>query len=116
MRAPYPTTVRRIMVDDRERGPEILSALRARPGVEVAVQRLRIGDYEVDDRLLVERKTIADFALSVIDTRLFRQARALTRRIDRRSCLVGAARGRAGGVAGAHTGRPPSPAVGLLPC
>ncbi len=77
-----------IAVDDRERSYRVVSALLAQPDVEVVFRRLPRGDYEVDDFLLVERKTAADFALSVIDTRLFRQAHALATRSDRRSCLV----------------------------
>jgi ERCC4-type nuclease len=34
---------------------------------------LTIGDFQVDGRLVFERKTLPDFALSVIDGRLFRQ-------------------------------------------
>jgi ERCC4-type nuclease len=32
-----------------------------------------MGDYQVDNRLIVERKTIKDFAVSIIDGRLFKQ-------------------------------------------
>ncbi len=77
-----------IAVDDRERSRRVVGALRAQPDVEVVFRRLPRGDYEVDNFLLVERKTVADFALSVIDTRLFRQAHALATRSDRRPCLV----------------------------
>jgi ERCC4-type nuclease len=41
--------------------------------VEVSIERLTIGDYQIDDRLLVERKTLKDFAISIIDGRLFKQ-------------------------------------------
>lgn len=65
-----------VKADDRE--PEaVLKALRALPGVRVAVRRMRLGDYLVDGRLLVERKTLPDFALSVVDGRLFAQASRL---------------------------------------
>jgi len=77
-----------IVVDDRERSPRVRAALEAQPDVKVISRRLPRGDYEVDDLLLVGRRTAADFALSVIDTRLFRQARALASRSDRRVCLV----------------------------
>jgi DNA excision repair protein ERCC-4 len=36
-----------------------------------------VGDFIVEDRFMVERKTLPDFAASVIDARLFRQASAL---------------------------------------
>jgi DNA excision repair protein ERCC-4 len=62
-----------IQVDDRERSDVVSQTLAAMDGVAVEVRRLPVGDYLVDDRLLFERKTLHDFALSVIDGRLFRQ-------------------------------------------
>jgi len=32
-----------------------------------------MGDYQVEKRLIVERKTLKDFAVSIIDGRLFKQ-------------------------------------------
>lgn len=65
-----------VTADDRE--PEsVVDALKALPGVRVTTSRLKLGDYQVDDRLLVERKTLPDFALSVLDGRLFSQAARL---------------------------------------
>ena len=40
---------------------------------------LDVGDYVVDERVVVERKTIVDLEASVLDARLFRQASALAR-------------------------------------
>ncbi len=81
----------RIVADHRE--PQaVLEALRALPGVEVSVARLELGDYRVGDDLLVERKTLADFAVSVIDGRLFSQASRLARS-EKRSLLVLEGRG-----------------------
>ncbi len=68
-----PTTSINILVDDRERFGQVLQALRAFEDVSVATRRLPLGDYQVDGRLLVERKTLHDFALSIIDGRLFNQ-------------------------------------------
>ena len=68
-----------IVVDDRERSPGVLAALRTFDGVELRVARLDIGDYAVGPNLVVERKTVSDFVQSVIDGRLFRQARRLSR-------------------------------------
>jgi DNA excision repair protein ERCC-4 len=51
-----------IVVDDRER-----------PSGMVA-ERLLVGDYCVDGAVLIERKTAADFAQSLMDGRLFSQA------------------------------------------
>lgn len=62
--------------DDRE-PDSVTDALRALPSVQVTISRLKLGDYRVDHRLLVERKTLLDFALSVLDGRLFSQAARL---------------------------------------
>ena len=41
------------------------------------VRRLNAGDFWIGGRIAVERKTLADFAVSVVDGRLFKQAAAL---------------------------------------
>jgi ERCC4-type nuclease len=63
-----------VVVDDRERNSEIINLLSDSENVSVEVKRLVVGDYLVDHRLVFERKTLNDFALSIIDGRLFRQA------------------------------------------
>lgn len=63
-----------IVVDDREARGYVLDVFQAVEGVSIRVQRLAVGDYEVDGRLLVERKTLPDLAESIKDGRLFRQA------------------------------------------
>ncbi len=67
-----------IIADDREAQCPVLEALQPRPGVAVKVQRLALGDYVVDD-CVFERKTIVDFARSLVDGRLFSQAHRLVR-------------------------------------
>ncbi|MDJ0989586.1 MAG: ERCC4 domain-containing protein [Desulfobacterales bacterium] len=62
-----------ITIDDRERSSGVPQALAAMDKVTAVIRRLPLGDYEVDGRLLIERKTLPDFAVSVIDSRLFRQ-------------------------------------------
>lgn len=67
-----------LVADDRERaGGEVLVALAARGDAMVEIARLDVGDYRVEHRVVVERKTAADFAASLIDGRLFRQVAAL---------------------------------------
>lgn len=63
-----------VVVDDRETGSGVLRALRDIKGVTVTVRRLPLGDYEVDGRILFERKTLLDLAESIKDGRLFKQA------------------------------------------
>jgi len=68
----------RIVVDDRERSDgRVLAALAARGDVRVEIARLAVGDYRVERRVVVERKSAADFAASLIDGRLFQQTAAL---------------------------------------
>jgi ERCC4-type nuclease len=64
----------RIVVDHREAPSGVLSLLREREDVTAIVHRLALGDFEVDERFLFERKTLSDLAQSVKDGRLFSQA------------------------------------------
>ncbi len=76
-----------VTADDRERPSGVIESLDATEGISVEVRRLKLGDYDVAGRLLVERKTTFDFAISVIDGRLFRQAFRLMMS-QRRTCLI----------------------------
>lgn len=62
-----------IVSDDREQKSEVITSLADIEHVNVCIRRLSIGDYQVDNRLIVERKTLRDFAVSIIDGRLFKQ-------------------------------------------
>ena len=66
-----------IVADDREVSSGIVDVFKERLGISVTVERLPVGDYEVDSRLLFERKTLVDFVASIKDGRLFRQAHRL---------------------------------------
>ena len=63
----------RIICDDRERGSEVIAELRKLPCTDVVICRMQVGDYLIDGRVLVERKTVHDFVVSLKDGRLFRQ-------------------------------------------
>jgi ERCC4-type nuclease len=63
-----------VIVDDREANSEVVRALHEMERVAIAVRRLPLGDYQIEGKLLVERKTLADLAGSIKDGRLFRQA------------------------------------------
>jgi ERCC4-type nuclease len=63
-----------IVADDRERNNSLLQYFSDVDNVSVEIKRLAVGDYIVDDRLIFERKTLNDFARSIVDGRLFRQA------------------------------------------
>jgi ERCC4-type nuclease len=66
-----------VLADDREAASSVPEALRQIPGVELQIQRLRVGDYEIEHSCVFERKTLTDFAASLIDGRLFVQAHRL---------------------------------------
>jgi len=63
----------KIIADDRECKSDVIKALSEIENVEVDIRRLSMGDYQVDNRVIVERKTLKDFAISIIDGRLFKQ-------------------------------------------
>ena len=62
-----------IKIDDRERRSGLLEILQNTEHVEVRVERLPVGDYEVDGQLIVERKTLIDLTTSIKEGRLFAQ-------------------------------------------
>ena len=62
-----------IIADDREHKSEVIESLMDIENVGVSIRRLSLGDYQIDNRLVVERKTLKDFAVSIIDGRLFKQ-------------------------------------------
>lgn len=80
--------VRRIVVDHRENRSGVPAALSKHQNVHVTIHRLSVGDYRVNDTLVVERKTLTDFARSVRDGRLFAQASRLARVKSARPCVI----------------------------
>jgi ERCC4-type nuclease len=62
-----------ITADDRECKCEVIKLLSEIENVDIRIRRLPIGDYQINRRLIVERKTLKDFAISIVDGRLFRQ-------------------------------------------
>ena len=65
-----------IVVDFRERGCQIVAELE-KLGVLLDFKALKVGDYVISDAIAVERKSFEDFISSIIDRRLFDQARSL---------------------------------------
>jgi DNA excision repair protein ERCC-4 len=63
-----------VLVDDRERPSGVVAELEKADRVVAKIEHLPLGDYCVDGAVLIERKTAADFAQSLIDGRLFGQA------------------------------------------
>jgi len=67
----------RIVADDRENAGGVIEALRERNDVVLEVRRLAIGDFIVENNFAIERKTLRDFAASVIGGRWFKQTAAI---------------------------------------
>jgi len=68
-----------IIADDRERQSHVIESLLEIENVEVDIRRLSLGDYQIGKRVFVERKTLNDFAISIIDGRLFKQMLGLAK-------------------------------------
>ena len=66
-----------IVVDDRERPSGVVAELEKLDGLILKIEHLTVGDYCIDGAVLIERKTAADFAQSLIDGRLFGQAKQM---------------------------------------
>lgn len=73
-RAPY-----RLRVDFSERHAALVDLLRRSEEFDVQMAHLEIGDYAIEESVVIERKTHADFVTSLVDGRLFPQAAALSR-------------------------------------
>lgn len=67
----------RIVVDHRESRNHVFSHLKGFDA-DIVREQLATGDYVCSDRVCVERKTVSDFLQSVMDQRLFRQAREMS--------------------------------------
>src|SRR6516225_1183379 len=66
-----------ILVDDRERPSGVAEELEKLSGVLVRIEHLAVGDYNIDGSVLIERKSAKDFAQSLMDGRLFCQAKQM---------------------------------------
>ena len=66
----------KVIVDNREVGSPVVKEL-VRLGVNIEVKSLPVGDYIISEDVVVERKTVSDFASSLIDKRIFVQAKNL---------------------------------------
>jgi DNA excision repair protein ERCC-4 len=66
-----------IVVDDRERPSGIPKLIDNLEQTQLTIERLTLGDYLVDNWLLIERKQIKDLLASIINGRLFEQASRL---------------------------------------
>lgn len=85
-----PSQHSKIIIDYREIKPLLRQALEDHQEFIPQIGYLKTGDYQIENYLLVERKTCSDFALSVVQGRLFRQAMRLSQEIRDRNILASA--------------------------
>lgn len=66
-----------VYADSREGNSKVIRHLTEME-IDVKINSMAVGDYQVSDEVVIERKTANDFVSSIIDKRLFKQARELT--------------------------------------
>ena len=66
-----------VYADSREGNSKVIRHLTEME-IDVKIRSMAVGDYQVSDEVVIERKTASDFVSSIIDKRLFKQARELT--------------------------------------
>jgi ERCC4-type nuclease len=66
-----------LLVDSAERHTALVELASRSDDFAVRIEHLAVGDYWIDRSVVVERKSYADFALSLADGRLFPQAAKL---------------------------------------
>ncbi len=66
-----------IYVDYREKNSNMMRELD-KIKCEIRVKNMGVGDYQITDDIIIERKTVEDFSKSITDKRLYQQAKELT--------------------------------------
>jgi len=65
-----------IYVDYREKNSNIMRELD-KINCKINVKSMSVGDYQITDDIIIERKTVEDFSKSITDKRLYQQAKEL---------------------------------------
>lgn len=63
-----------VVIDHRESTSEVAKLLTTNESIHASYACLKIGDYIINDAIIIERKTLDDLVKSIIDGRLFKQA------------------------------------------
>jgi Fanconi anemia group M protein len=79
-----------IVCDQRERSSSVISELTSFNSNDISIniklEKLSIGDYQITDEIIIERKTISDLESSIIDGRIFSQLQELLK--FSKPCLI----------------------------
>ncbi len=76
-----------VLADDRERNSNVSFYLKEF-GVLVNFKRIEIGDFIISDSTCIERKSSSDFISSIIDGRIFEQAREMKRCFEKPIIII----------------------------
>lgn len=76
-----------ITVDDREKSSGLIELL-VNTGIKVTIHHLPCCDYIINNEIAIERKTGRDFLVSIVDGRLFKQAKAMKKSLPRPIFLI----------------------------
>lgn len=68
--------VKSITIDSREQNSRVVTEI-SKKGIKINTAQLSIGDYIISEDTAIERKSVEDFLESLIDGRLFSQAKSL---------------------------------------
>jgi len=79
-----------VVADQREMDANIARDLSRREEYEISLETLSVGDYVLSDRVVVERKSVADFVDSLVggDRSVFEQVGAMARHYSRPIVVV----------------------------
>ncbi|SIR93974.1 DEAD/DEAH box helicase [Natronorubrum thiooxidans] len=79
-----------VVADQREMDATIARELSKREQIEIRLETLDVGDYILSDRVVVERKSVADFVDSLVngDRSVFEQVGAMARHYSRPIVVV----------------------------
>jgi Fanconi anemia group M protein len=79
-----------VVADQREMDANIARELSRREEYEITLETLDVGDYVLSDRVVVERKSVADFVDSLVggDRSVFEQVGAMARHYSRPIVIV----------------------------
>lgn len=77
----------KIIADSREANSKVINEL-LKLGARLELKTLECGDFILSDRFIVERKTFEDFCSSIIDGRLFEQAKKMKEYYEKPVILI----------------------------